>query len=49
MKQWFDAQLKGPNGEGMSSDEAELGCKMILSEDKALQGYIENARAKVKK
>jgi len=49
MKTWFDAQMEGPDGKKLSSDEAEVGCKMIMSDDRAMKAYLENAIEKNKK
>lgn len=49
MKKWFDAQMEGPDGKQLSSDEAEVACKMIMNDDRSMKSYVENARAKNKK
>jgi hypothetical protein len=50
MKEWFDSDfLKGPDGKKMSSDEASLGCKMIMADKEALTNAIEAAKRKIEK
>jgi hypothetical protein len=49
MKKWFDDQMEGPDGKKLSSDEAEVGCKMIMSDDRSMKAYVENAVEKNKK
>lgn len=50
MKDEFDNKfLTGPDGKKLSGDEAEVGCKMILSDDEAVKRLVERSREKVKK
>jgi murein endopeptidase len=45
MKKWFeDDFLTGPKKEKLSSDEASMGCKMILDDDKVAKTFIERAK-----
>ena len=49
MREEFDTKfLRGPNGEKMSGDEAEVGCKMILNDDVAVKRLVERSREKLK-
>jgi hypothetical protein len=49
IKAWWESELTGPDGKKLSSDEAEVGCKMILDDAEVTKRAVERAREKAKK
>lgn len=48
IKTWLDSEMTGPNKEKLSSDQASLGCSMILDDKDALEAYKKEAETKAK-
>ena len=50
IKDLFDKSLeKGPTGEKMSDGEKDLGCKVILDDEKTLELYRKTMKERAKK
>lgn len=43
-----DKELTGPSGEALAKDQREAACKMIVSDQAALEGYTASIRGQLK-